>query len=175
MSVSMWLKGINVDVQWSDIGIHSEMHGLSACPSCIQRSKPTWCLDSALLTIVRVYKLYLLTYLLIQKVAEVSEWRQNLPKNGKRWEKVKITKTDNIRTPSRMKHSNANCIKIPVFSVAVIKRARRHCSKASHQQNPPVLSKTCLLMQLDLYNGCKTVVVVAVAIWKKINSSWSLN
>jgi len=63
-----------------------------------------------------------------------------------------------------MKHSNANCIKIPVFSVAVIKRARRHCSKASHQQNSPVLRKTCLLMQLDLYNGCKTVVVVAVAI-----------
>jgi len=35
-------------------------------------------------------------------------------------------------------------------------------SKILHQQNPPVLNWWCGLMLVDLYNGCKTVVVVVV-------------
>jgi len=35
-------------------------------------------------------------------------------------------------------------------------------SKTLHQQNTPVLNWRCGLMQVDLYNGHKTVVVVAV-------------
>ena len=33
-------------------------------------------------------------------------------------------------------------------------------SRTLHHQNPPVLNWKCRLMQVDLYNGCKTVVVV---------------
>jgi len=33
-------------------------------------------------------------------------------------------------------------------------------SKTSHQQNPPFLNWRCWLLQVDLYNGRKTVVVV---------------
>ena len=33
-------------------------------------------------------------------------------------------------------------------------------SKTLDQQNPPVLKWTCRLMHVDLYNGCKMVVVV---------------
>jgi len=36
-------------------------------------------------------------------------------------------------------------------------------SKILHQQNPPVLNWRCQLMQVNLYNGRKTVVVVVVA------------
>ena len=35
-------------------------------------------------------------------------------------------------------------------------------SKTLHQQNPSVLNWRCQLMQVDLYNGCKTMVVVVV-------------
>jgi len=35
-------------------------------------------------------------------------------------------------------------------------------SKTLHQWNPPVLNWRCRLMQIDLYNGSKTVVVVVV-------------
>ena len=36
-------------------------------------------------------------------------------------------------------------------------------SKTLHQQNPPVLNGRCQLMQVDLYNGHKTVAVVVVS------------
>ena len=36
-------------------------------------------------------------------------------------------------------------------------------SKTLHQQNPPVLNGRCRLMQVDLYNGHKTVAVVVVS------------
>ena len=35
-------------------------------------------------------------------------------------------------------------------------------SKTLHQQNNPVLNRRCQLMQVDLYNGHKMVVVIAV-------------
>jgi len=37
-------------------------------------------------------------------------------------------------------------------------------SKTLHQQNPPVLNWRCWLMQVDLYNGHKMVVVVVVVV-----------
>jgi len=33
-----------------------------------------------------------------------------------------------------------------------------------NKQNPPVLNWRCWLTQVDLYNGCKTVVVVVVVV-----------
>ena len=35
-------------------------------------------------------------------------------------------------------------------------------ARALHQQNPPVLNWSCWLMQIDLYNGCISVVVAVV-------------
>jgi len=45
---------------------------------------------------------------------------------------------------------------------AVSKGIKTMGSKTLHQQNSAVINWRCWLMQADLYNGCKTVVVVAV-------------
>jgi len=50
-----------------------------------------------------------------------------------------------------------------VFSLIHMRWLQGHAdSKTVHQQNPPVLNWRCQLMQVDLYNGRKTVVVVGV-------------
>jgi len=48
-------------------------------------------------------------------------------------------------------------------------------SRTLHQQNPPFINWQCRLMQVDLYNGCKTVVVVLCYNTIKCNyeSVWS--
>ena len=42
-------------------------------------------------------------------------------------------------------------------------------SKTFHQQNPPVLNWRCRIIQVDLYNGHKTTVVVVCQVW----ANWS--
>jgi len=37
-------------------------------------------------------------------------------------------------------------------------------SKTLLQQNPPVLNWGCRLIQVNMYNGCKTVVLVVVVV-----------
>jgi len=41
--------------------------------------------------------------------------------------------------------------------------------KTLHQQNPPVLHWRCWLMQVDVYNGHKTVIDVVVIVVDKLN------
>jgi len=43
-----------------------------------------------------------------------------------------------------------------------LQSARASGSKTLHRQNPPVLNWRCQLTQIDLNNGCKTVIVVVV-------------
>jgi len=44
-----------------------------------------------------------------------------------------------------------------------------------NKQNPPVLNWRCWLTQVDLYNGCKTVVVVVVVSVKFLSDVHKLN
>jgi len=52
----------------------------------------------------------------------------------------------------------------PNALVAISKRMPHAGSKTLLEQNPPVLNYGCQLMQVVLYNGPKTVVVVVVVV-----------